>query len=111
MLPLRARLDLFDILLFHKINHKTIPIKLPDYITMARQTTIRSSHIDPLTFVSIIKPRITKKVMTQTKNSKKTTNGNKKLNVKTQVKYISTTILTKKYKKCKAKKVQEPQEK
>ena len=105
LLPLRTRLDFFDILLFHKIIHKTIPIKLPGYMTLAPQTTLRSSHIDPLTFVSLIKPRITKKVMTQTKNTKKTTNETKKLNVKTQVKYISTKILTKKYKKCKAKKV------
>ena len=102
LLPLRARLDFFDILLFHKIIHKTIPIKLPDYITLAPQTTLRSSHIDPLTFVSLIKPRITKKEMTKPKVSKKTTNENRKINMKTKIKSISTKI-SKKYKKCKAK--------
>ena len=61
LLPLRARLDFFDILLFHKIIHKTVPIKLPDYIILAPQTTLRYSHIDPLSFVSKIKPRIIKK--------------------------------------------------
>ena len=62
LLPLRLRLDFFAILLFHKILHKTVPIELPAYISLAPETNLRSSHRDPLTFLSSIKPRITKKV-------------------------------------------------
>ena len=102
LLPLRARLDFFDILLFHRIIHNSIPIKLPDYITLAPQTTLRHSHIDPLSFVSKIKPRIIKKVMPKTKNSRNTIVKNKNKNVKTQIKNISTKI-SKKYKKRKTK--------
>ena len=40
LLPLRSRLDFFDILLFHKIIHNAISIKLPNYITLAPQTTL-----------------------------------------------------------------------
>ena len=104
MLPLRVRLDFSDILLFHKIIHNTIPIKLPEYITLAPQTNLRYSHNDPLSFVSKIKPRISKKALPKTKNkiSKNTTIIKKNQQVKTQVQSISTKI-SKKYKKRKAK--------
>ena len=69
LLPLRLRLDFFAILLFHKILHKTVPIELPAYITLALETNLRSSHKDPLTFESLIKPRITKKVLKNCKDS------------------------------------------
>ena len=104
LLPLRSRLDLFDILLFHKIIHNAISIKLPNYITLAPQTTLRYSHIDPLTFLSLVKPRITKKVMTKSKSKskipKKSNNHIKKVNLKSQV----IKIVTKKYKNIRAKK-------
>ena len=61
LLPLKTRLDYFSILLFHKIIHKTVFIKLPNYIKLVPPTTLRSSHKDPLAFESTIKPRFTKK--------------------------------------------------
>ena len=85
LLPLRLRLDLFAILLFHKILHKTVPIELPAYIALAPETNLRSSHRDPLTFLSLIKPRITRKV-THNKKILKTTRSRKVKSVKTKVK-------------------------
>ena len=73
LLPIRSRLDFYDILLFHKIIHKTIPVELPNYIILAPQSNLRSSHNDPLTFVSIIKPRINKKAQTKVNKLKKNT--------------------------------------
>ena len=61
LLPLKTRLDFFSILLFHKIIHKTVFIKLPNYIRLVPPTTLRSSQKDPLMFESTIKPRFTKK--------------------------------------------------
>ena len=77
LLPLKLRLDWFAILIFHKIIHKTIAIDLPAYITLAPHTTLRSSHNDPLTFVSSIKPRITKKIGKKSKHHKKNNKMNK----------------------------------
>ena len=61
LLPLRIRLDFFAILLFHRIIHGTVPIKLPSYITLVPLSNLRSSHNDPLTFRSLIQPRIVRK--------------------------------------------------
>ena len=72
MLPLKFRFEYFALLLFHRIIHKTITIKLPAYITLVTKTNLRRSHKDPLSFESSIKPRITKK------NNQKTGNFNKK---------------------------------
>ena len=93
LLPLRVRLDFFAILLFHKIIHKTIGIDLPSYLTLVPQTVLRSSHTDPLTFRSLIKPRITKRVI------KKTKKFTKKINVKTKIKVNCVTKTKKKAKK------------
>ena len=64
-----------------------MPIELPAYISLAPETSLTSSHRDPLTFLSLIKPRITRKV---TRNEKilKTTSGRKVKSVKTKVKKI-----------------------
>ena len=86
LLPLRLRLDFFAILLFHKIVHKTVPIELPAYIALAPETNLRSSHRDPLTFLSSIKPRITKKVPHNRKQLK--TRSRNVKTVKTKVKKI-----------------------
>ena len=67
LLPLKSKLELFDILLFHKIIHRKVAIKLPHYITIAPETNLRSSHKDPLTFISLLKPRFTCKVETKYK--------------------------------------------
>ena len=85
-LPLRLRLDFFAILLFHKILNKTVPIELPAYISLAPETNLRSSHRDPLTFLSSVKPRITRKV-THNKKCLKTRGRNVK-SVKTKVKKV-----------------------
>ena len=61
LLPLKTSLDYFAIILYHRIINNTVPIKLPNYINLVAPTRLRYSHTDPLTFVSLIKPRITKK--------------------------------------------------
>ena len=95
LLPLKLRLDLYDILLFHKIIHKTISIELPSYITLKRQTFLRSSLNDPYKFVSSIKPRIINKNTTFPKTS------NKKKKIRVNTKKICKTKFKKKT--CKAK--------
>ena len=42
LLPLKFRLDLFAILLFHEIIHRTVAIELPTYIRLVPKTTLRS---------------------------------------------------------------------
>ena len=69
MLPLKTRLDFFAILTFHKIIHKAIAIELPNYISLVSQSRLRLSHKDPLTFESLIKPRVTKKAQGKKKTS------------------------------------------
>ena len=74
LLPLKLRLDLFSILLFHKIIHKTVAIDLPAYIRLAPETSLRSSHKDALTYESLIKPRITKLSLNRNVKYKNTRN-------------------------------------
>ena len=102
LLPLKVRMDFLAILTFHKIIHKTIPIKLPYYITLAPQTNLRYSHTDPLTFKSLIKPRIAKtnakNIITIGKNKKKCRLPKNKT-LKISNKKASVKVLKKAYKK------------
>ena len=61
LFPLKHRLKLFAILLFRKIIHQQINIKLPTYIRIVPPSNLRTSHRDPLTFKSSITPIIAKK--------------------------------------------------
>ena len=45
LLPLKHRLDFFALLLFHRIIHQQINIKLPSYIHMVNGATIESENI------------------------------------------------------------------
>ena len=61
-LPLDFKLLFNDILLLHKIVNNLIPIKLPSYLHFFtghdRERRLRSSHLDKLSLVSDIKPKI-----------------------------------------------------
>ena len=95
LLPLKVRLDFFAILLFHQIIHKTVAIKLPVYITLAPETTLGYSHNDPLTFKSLIKPRIIKIIRKNPKLKKKVIKS-KTRTVKTKKKVKTTKHRNKK---------------
>ena len=82
LLPLKTRLDYFAIMLYHKIINNTVPIKLPNYINLVAPTILRYSHIDPLMFVSSIKPRITKKPTANSTNKSKQKMKGTKINMK-----------------------------
>ena len=53
LLPLSIRFDLNDIILFHKIIYKLIPLELPDYLSFFNgYSRLRSCHLDNLSIVS-----------------------------------------------------------
>ena len=55
ILPLFCRFNLNDMNLFHKIVYKTIPINMPDYLTLYNgNSRLRSTHLDNLSFVTNI---------------------------------------------------------
>ena len=57
ILPMSHRFILNDILLFHKVVNKIVPIDLPNYLTFfTGQSRLRSSHRDELSFVSSLIP-------------------------------------------------------
>ena len=86
LLPLKYRLDFFALLLFHKIIHKKVKIKLPTYIRLVSPSNLRTSHTDPLTFRSSIKPRIMKRVNNAHKTRKKKYSQNTKITSKCKTK-------------------------
>ena len=51
------RFNLNDLILFHKIFHKRVPIKMPSYLSLFTGNNLRSSHLDNLCFVSSVLPR------------------------------------------------------
>ena len=51
------RFNLNDLVLFHKIFHRRVPIKMPPYLSLFTGNQLRSSHLDNLCFVSSILPR------------------------------------------------------
>ena len=53
LLPLAKRFDLNDLILFHKIIYKLIPLSLPDYLSFfSGNSRLRSCHLDDLSIVS-----------------------------------------------------------
>ena len=71
LLPLKFRLDFFAILLFHRVIYETVAIKLPEYIKLARPSALRSSHQDPLTYTSTVRPRVITKTKKNLQSIKK----------------------------------------
>ena len=53
--PLSFRFKFNDMNLFHKIVYKTIPVNIPDYLTLySGDSRLRRTHLDNLSFVSNI---------------------------------------------------------
>ena len=54
ILPLEYRFQLADLILFHKIFYKLIPLSLPDYLKLYDNSNsrLRSRHLDSLSFTS-----------------------------------------------------------
>ena len=60
VLPLKSRLVLKDLKLFHSMIIGTFPLPLPNYLHFHKSSNrLRSSHLDNFSIVSDIKPRIT----------------------------------------------------
>ena len=78
LLPLKIRCDYFAILLFHRIIYETVAIKLAEYINLARPSVLRSSHQDPLSYTSSVRPRVIIKSKSKSTKSKKANNLPKK---------------------------------
>ena len=58
-LPLDQKFLYNDLLLFHKAINSLSPVKLPDYLYFFRgNSRLRSTHLDPLSLVSKITPKI-----------------------------------------------------
>ena len=51
------RFNLNDLVLFHKVFHRRIPVKMPPYLSLFTGNQLRSSHLDNLCFVSSVLPR------------------------------------------------------
>ena len=51
------RFNLNDLVLFHKIFHRRVPVKMPSYLSLFTGNQLRSSHLDNLCFVSSVLPR------------------------------------------------------
>ena len=60
ILPLKSRLVLKDLKLFHNMITGTFPSSLPNYLHFHKSNNrLRSSHLDDFSIVSDISPRIT----------------------------------------------------
>ena len=57
LLPMVHRFNLNDLVLFHKIFHRRVPIKMPPYLSLFTGNRLPSSHLDSLCFVSSVLPR------------------------------------------------------
>ena len=52
ILPMNMRFDLSDLVLFHKIVHQLIPMKIPEYISRyTGSSRLRNSHLDSMSFI------------------------------------------------------------
>ena len=63
ILPMNTKLVLTDLSIFHRIIHRSINIVLPDYLKLfsPELSRLRRSHMDPLHFISNIKPRVVRR--------------------------------------------------
>ena len=58
ILPLIKRLDYNDLVLFYKVIHNLIPLKLPSYLKFYEGSSrLRTCHLDHLSLVSSIQPK------------------------------------------------------
>ncbi len=56
--PLAIRFIVNDLILFHKVFYKYIPLDIPDYLKLFDgNTRLRSCHLDQLSFVSSLTPK------------------------------------------------------
>ena len=64
LLPMNIKFTLSDLNIFHRIIHKNICISLPSYLDLfsIQSNRLRSTHMDPLSFVSKIQPRVVRRV-------------------------------------------------
>ena len=52
ILPMNMRFDLSDLVLFHKIVHQLIPMKILEYISRyTGSSRLRNSHLDSMSFI------------------------------------------------------------
>ena len=57
LLPLSKRFELNDLILFHKVIYKLIPLKFPDYLAFFNgNSRLRSCHLDSLSIISNLQP-------------------------------------------------------
>ena len=56
LLPIFYRFNLNDLVLFHKIFHRIIPVVMPSYLSLFTGNQLRSSHLDRLCFSSSVLP-------------------------------------------------------
>ena len=64
LLPINEKFTLTDLSIFHRIINENICVKLPSYLTLfsPESSRLRKTHMDKLTYVSIIKPRLVTRV-------------------------------------------------
>ena len=52
--------DKYDMIMFHQIVYKTLPLTMPDYLTFYDGTSgLRQTHLDHLSFISNIQHNVT----------------------------------------------------
>ena len=70
ILPLSAKFDLNDLIFFHKIVYKLCPVELPSYLTFYQgYSRLRTTHLDSLSIVSSISPRVPQNVTSSRSSS------------------------------------------
>ena len=58
ILPMEQKFDFNDLILFHKIMYESVPVTLPNYLSLfTGQTRLRSTHLDRLSFVNTLLPQ------------------------------------------------------
>ena len=67
---MNTKLVLTDLSIFHRIIHRSINIVLPDYLKLfsPELSRLRRSHMDPLHFISNIKPRVVRRTKNNNDN-------------------------------------------
>ena len=58
ILPVSAKFDLNDLILFYKVIYQMIPLNLPDYLTLFDgNSRLRSCHLDRFSYVCSLQPK------------------------------------------------------
>ncbi|MCP4490634.1 MAG: hypothetical protein GY820_25480 [Gammaproteobacteria bacterium] len=58
IMPLADRFDFLDLIFFFKVVKGLVPVELPPYLTLYQgNTRLRNSHLDKLSYVSLLSPR------------------------------------------------------